>query len=78
MAQNQVSQRVNSPVMTVGEVCEYLRIHRSTLYRLIKSGHLPHFRLGSDYRFNQEAIALWCKDGREHITRSETAAMTMH
>ena len=61
MAQNQVSQRVNSPVMTVGEVCEYLRIHRSTLYRLIKSGHLPHFRLGSDYRFNRKRLLCGAK-----------------
>jgi len=77
MAQNHVAQRVISTVMTVSEVCEYLRIHRSTLYRLIKTGDLPHFRLGSDYRFNREAIALRCKPGGEHLTRSESAALPM-
>ena len=76
MAQNQVARRVNSPVMNVAEVCDYLRIHWSTLYHLVKTGRLPYFRLGSDYRFNHEAIALWCKDGEEHPTHSETATLS--
>jgi excisionase family DNA binding protein len=48
-----------SPVMTVNEVCAYLRVHRSTLYRLLKAGRIPYFRMGSDYRFNREQIKNW-------------------
>jgi excisionase family DNA binding protein len=66
MAQDQdYSGRVISPVMNVAEVCEYLRIHRSTLYRLIKAGQFPHFRLGSDYRFTYEAIDQWRRHGEQ-------------
>ena len=43
-------------VLTVTEVCDYLRVHRSTIYRLLKRGDLPAFRIGSDWRFNVEAI----------------------
>jgi excisionase family DNA binding protein len=62
--------RVNSPagsrngasVMIPPEVCAYLRIHRSTLFRLIEAGKIPHFRIGSDYRFNREMIEAWMRD----------------
>ena len=39
-------QAVPSPVMTVAEVCEFLRINRSTLYRLLKAHKIPSFRVG--------------------------------
>ena len=46
-------------VITVGELSEYLRVHRSTLYRLLKKGQLPGFKIGSDWRFNVETIDQW-------------------
>ena len=46
-------------VMTVKEVSGYLRVHPSTVYRLIKRGQIPAFRIGSDWRFNLEQIDIW-------------------
>jgi excisionase family DNA binding protein len=46
-------------VLTVGELAGYLRVHRSTIYRLVKKGLLPAFKIGSDWRFNTEAIDQW-------------------
>lgn len=46
-------------VMTVQEVSVYLRVHPSTVYRLLKRNELPAFRVGSDWRFNVEAIDRW-------------------
>jgi len=48
-----------SKIMTVSEVAEYLRVHSTTVYRLLKQGKLPAFKVGSDWRFNVEAIDLW-------------------
>jgi excisionase family DNA binding protein len=48
-----------SKVLTVNELSEYLRVHRSTIYRLLKKGQLPGFKIGSDWRFNVEAIDEW-------------------
>ncbi len=31
-------------VITVGELSEWLRVHRSSLYRLLKKGQLPGFK----------------------------------
>ncbi len=46
-------------VITIYELSEYLRVHRSTLYRLLKNGQLPGFKIGSDWRFNVETIDQW-------------------
>jgi excisionase family DNA binding protein len=48
-----------SKVLTVKELCHYLRVHQSTVYRLLKKGMLPGFKVGSDWRFNIEAIDRW-------------------
>ncbi len=46
-------------VMTLEEVASYLRVHPSTIYRLLKRTQLPAFKVGSDWRFNQESIDRW-------------------
>ena len=48
--------------LTVTELSEYLHIHRTTIYRLLREGKLPGFRIGSDWRFNLEAIEQWQRD----------------
>jgi len=48
-----------SKVLTVREVSDYLRVHPSTIYRLLRQRQLPAFRVGSDWRFNVEAIDRW-------------------
>ena len=52
-------------VITIGELSEYLRVHRSTLYRLLKNGQLPGFKIGSDWRFNlRQSISGGCGGAR--------------
>jgi excisionase family DNA binding protein len=46
-------------VMTVGEVSAYVRVHPTTVYRLLKRNQIPAFHVGSDWRFNIEAIDHW-------------------
>jgi excisionase family DNA binding protein len=48
-----------SNLMTVTEVAEYLRCHPSTIYKLLKKGEIPAFRIGADWRFKPEAIDQW-------------------
>jgi len=45
--------------MTLEEVASFLRVHQSTVYRLLKSHSIPAFKMGSDWRFNQESIEQW-------------------
>jgi excisionase family DNA binding protein len=46
-------------VMTLNEVAEYLDCSKGTIYRLLKRGEFPAFRLGSDFRFRRENIDKW-------------------
>jgi excisionase family DNA binding protein len=46
-------------LLTVDELSDYLRVHRSTVYRLLKKGQLPGFKIGSDWRFSVEAVDRW-------------------
>jgi excisionase family DNA binding protein len=43
----------------VRELSDYLRVHPTTVYRLLKLGKLPAFKVGSDWRFNSESIDHW-------------------
>jgi excisionase family DNA binding protein len=46
-------------ILTAKEVADYLRCHISTVYRLAKTGKLPGFRLGADWRFREDALQSW-------------------
>src|SRR5580692_3291573 len=39
-------------VLTLDEVAVYLKVHLSTVYRLLKNRSIPAFKMGSDWRFN--------------------------
>jgi excisionase family DNA binding protein len=49
----------SGPMMTVREVSAYLRVHPSTIYRLLKHRQIPAFQVGSDWRFSIEMIDSW-------------------
>ena len=51
--------------MTVREVSDYLRVHPSTIYRLLRHRQIPAFQVGSDWRFNIEAIDHWRLEQRK-------------
>jgi excisionase family DNA binding protein len=49
-------------VLTLEEVADFLHVHRSTVYRLLKKRGIPAFKMGSDWRFNQESVEQWVKN----------------
>jgi len=44
-------RQTSAELMTLIEVADYLRCHSTTIYRLVRKGEFPAFRVGSDYRF---------------------------
>jgi len=46
-------------ILTIKEVASYLRIHPSTVYKLVKRHKIPAFKIGSDWRFHLESIDRW-------------------
>jgi excisionase family DNA binding protein len=49
-------------VMTVKELAAYLRVHPSTVYKLLRLRELPGFRVASEWRFHLPTIDLWLLD----------------
>jgi excisionase family DNA binding protein len=48
--------------MTLQDVADYLNCHYGTVYRLIRSGDIPAFRLGGNWRFMRSEIEKWIAD----------------
>lgn len=46
-------------VMNIAEVCRYLRIPRSSLYKLAQEGKIPCQKVGRHWRFHRLAIDRW-------------------
>jgi excisionase family DNA binding protein len=40
-------------LLTISEVAEVLRVHPTTIYRLIKCGDIPGFKIGGNWRVNR-------------------------
>src|SRR5271156_375518 len=59
LSMNSRPDATSSQIMTLSEVAEYFQIHRGTLYRLVRKGKIPYFKMGSDYRFDKDAIDKW-------------------
>ena len=50
---------LSKDVLTVKEVAAVLRVHPSSVYRMLKAGLLPAFRVGSDWRCRAVDLGAW-------------------
>jgi excisionase family DNA binding protein len=46
-------------ILTISELSAHLRVHPTTIYRLLREGRIPGFRVGSAWRFSRAAIEVW-------------------
>lgn len=46
-------------VLSIEETCDYLKIPRSTLYKLAQEGKIPCQKVGRHWRFLRDAIDRW-------------------
>jgi excisionase family DNA binding protein len=60
-------------VLTVKDVCDLLQVHPSTLYKMIRQGKIPVFRIGSDWRFRKDAIMRWMAEKSTHARQVRAA-----
>jgi len=56
-----LSCKKDDRILTVRDLVDYLQMHRTTIYRLVREGKLPAFRIpnNNDLRFSQKAIDRW-------------------
>ena len=53
---------MDSDIMTMKEVAEYLKLNEKTAYRLTSEGKLPAFKVGGSWRFQKSEIDQWIKE----------------
>jgi len=46
-------------ILTIGELAEYLKIPKSTLYKLAQERRIPGQKVGRHWRFHKDAINRW-------------------
>lgn len=51
------------PVLTIDELSDYLKIPKSTLYKLLQEGKVPGQKVGRHWRFHREVIDRWLAEG---------------
>lgn len=50
---------MESDIITIKEVAEYLRIKEKTVYDLAAKGKIPGFKVGGSWRFDRKDIEKW-------------------
>ena len=63
----------SNDIMTIEALAEYLKISRSTLYKLVQAGRLPGQKVGKRWRFHKDAIDDWLKQHPQKRTASTFA-----
>jgi excisionase family DNA binding protein len=48
-------------VLDIAEACSFLRIAKPTLYKYIRKGQIPAFKMGRVWRFHRETLESWVK-----------------
>ncbi len=54
-------------VLTIEELSIYLKIPKSTLYKLVREGKVPSQKVGRHLRFHRESIDEWLKRQNEQV-----------
>ena len=47
---------MDSDILTIREVVEYLKLNEKTAYRLAADGKIPGFKVGGSWRFRRDEI----------------------
>ena len=48
--------------LTVADVAKLLTVSERHIYKLVQTGEIPHFKVGSAVRFDPELISKWLKE----------------
>lgn len=56
--------------LTIDDLAEYLKISKSTLYKLAQAGKLPGQKIGRHWRFHKDAVDQWLKERKSSNNKS--------
>ena len=56
--------KIPGDILTIEELSAYLKIPRSTLYKIVREGKIPSQKVGRHWRFRKETIDRWLDETR--------------
>jgi excisionase family DNA binding protein len=59
-------------ILTIDDLSEYLKVSKSTLYKLAQEGILPGSKVGKHWRFHKDTVVEWLKSHPEHGVRPDS------
>lgn len=57
-------------VFTIDDLAAYLKVSKSTLYKLAQEGKVPGQKVGRHWRFRRETIDRWLDNSNERSPKS--------
>ena len=62
-----------SEIMTLEETAKYLKIGKSTLYKMAREGKIPAVKIANQWRFRKEDIDKWLQEirNKEILTKEK-------
>ena len=58
-------------LMTVKEVAEYLRLDEHTIYRMMRKGKIPAYKVAGRWRFKKNTIEEWLEQNLKYKKHGE-------
>ncbi|TAU61534.1 helix-turn-helix domain-containing protein [Rhizobium ruizarguesonis] len=62
---------MDTDILTIREVAEYLRITEKTAYRLAAESKIPGFKVGGSWRFRKGEVDQWIEEQRRVNSKNE-------
>jgi len=59
MLENNMHENRPGEILTLEELSSYLKIPKSTIYKLVREGKIPAQKVGRHWRFRKQAIDRW-------------------
>ncbi len=64
------TMKCNESIFSINDLAIYLKISKSTLYKLAQEGKLPGKKVGKHWRFKKNAVDRWLEN--EELVTSST------
>jgi excisionase family DNA binding protein len=63
-------------VLNMQEACKFLRVAKPTLYKYIRTGKIPAFKMGRVWRFHRESLEVWVRAQVQTATQARIDGVT--
>ena len=54
-------------VMTIKDVADFLDVHPMTIYKYVKEGKIPAFKVGTNWRIRRNSIRRWIDANEQQL-----------